>query len=170
MGSQIMNLLLQLCLLAVVCNQASATTVETTITTGTTMGPTTGITTTVVTTTTPFVCPIEIRKCKVTAKCGIGEGRCNKHSKCRGRLICGYQNCQQYHPCARSSDRCCEDPDICNADFSDRACCTVDNPCGLGGGNCDADAHCQGDLVCGQRNCNQFHPKPRRWANCCTNP
>jgi len=32
-------------------------------------------------------------------------------------------------------------------------CCTDDNPCGKGDGDCDYDSHCARDLVCGNSNC-----------------
>ena len=30
-----------------------------------------------------------------------------------------------------------------------RDCCTPQKPCGLGGGDCDVDQDCKGDLICG---------------------
>ena len=33
------------------------------------------------------------------------------------------------------------------------SCCSSSFPCGLGGGDCDTDADCQGNLVCGTENC-----------------
>ena len=35
----------------------------------------------------------------------------------------------------------------------DNGCCTSDEPCGEGDGDCDNDSHCEGDLVCGTDNC-----------------
>ena len=35
----------------------------------------------------------------------------------------------------------------------DDGCCTADNPCGEGDGDCDNDSECSGDLVCGTDNC-----------------
>jgi len=32
-------------------------------------------------------------------------------------------------------------------------CCTDNNPCGVGDGDCDYDSHCARDLVCGESNC-----------------
>merc|ERR1739848_598775 len=49
--------------------------------------------------------------------------------------------------------------------FSGKRCCTPEQPCGLGEGDCDGpldggvnDGHagCQGDLVCGSNNCKKF--------------
>merc|ERR1712038_1723513 len=63
--------------------------------------------------------------------------------------------------------------------YQDRRCCTPEQPCGLGEGDCDGpldggpnDGHdgCQGDLVCGSNNCMKFgayyHPKD----DCCDIP
>merc|ERR1719204_2836360 len=60
-----------------------------------------------------------------------------------------------------------------------RRCCTPEQPCGEGEGDCDGpgdggqhDGHagCKGDLVCGSNNCLQFglyyHPKD----DCCERP
>merc|ERR1712126_667723 len=49
--------------------------------------------------------------------------------------------------------------------YNGRRCCTPENPCGYGEGDCDGpgdgganDGHqgCQGDLVCGSNNCKKF--------------
>merc|ERR1711936_444054 len=63
--------------------------------------------------------------------------------------------------------------------YNGRRCCTPEQPCGLGEGDCDGpldggthDGHqgCQGDLVCGSNNCRKFgayfHPKD----DCCDRP
>merc|ERR1711936_394878 len=63
--------------------------------------------------------------------------------------------------------------------YQGRRCCTPEQPCGLGEGDCDGpadggqhDGHagCKGDLVCGSNNCKQFgkfyHPKD----DCCEKP
>ena len=63
--------------------------------------------------------------------------------------------------------------------FNGRRCCTPENPCGEGEGDCDGpgdggrnDGHagCRGDLVCGSNNCLKFgsfyHPKD----DCCERP
>ena len=34
-------------------------------------------------------------------------------------------------------------------------CCTADNPCVVGEGDCDEDAECEAGLVCGENNCRQ---------------
>ena len=32
-------------------------------------------------------------------------------------------------------------------------CCTQENPCDLGEGDCDHDSECTGSLICGSNNC-----------------
>ena len=41
-----------------------------------------------------------------------------------------------------------------NVPSATRNCCTPDKPCGLGGGDCDEDEDCKGDLICGLRQLN----------------
>lgn len=43
-------------------------------------------------------------------------------------------------------------------------CCTVDNPCINGYGDCDEDSECYGNLVCGKDNCGSHFPDD---ADCC---
>ena len=63
--------------------------------------------------------------------------------------------------------------------YNGRRCCTPEDPCGEGEGDCDGpedggghDGHagCQGELVCGSNNCMKFglyyHPKD----DCCEKP
>ena len=63
--------------------------------------------------------------------------------------------------------------------FNGRRCCTPENPCDEGEGDCDGpgdggrnDGHagCRGDLICGSNNCLKFgsyyHPKD----DCCERP
>merc|ERR1711931_375810 len=167
-----MKLLLQLCLLAAVCYQASA---QGDPTDPPTEPPTEPPTTEAEETTTPaeetttiFTCPVEKGKCKRTKKCGVGMGRCNKNNQCKGKLRCGYKNCQKFHPCAKKNDRCCEaNPEICDGEPKDRNCCTKEKKCKLGGGNCTMNNQCRGKLICGKRNCRDFHPAAKPWANCC---
>ena len=47
------------------------------------------------------------------------------------------------------------------------ACCSDSQPCGLGGGDCDVDQDCQGDLVCGTDNCGPPHSLVSSSADCC---
>ena len=45
------------------------------------------------------------------------------------------------------------------------SCCSITNQCGENEGDCDSDAHCSNDLMCGTENCvgPHFHPL----ADCC---
>ena len=47
----------------------------------------------------------------------------------------------------------CNVENSCCGEDVDGSCCTSDNPCNLGEGDCDTDEHCIGDLVCGTNNC-----------------
>ena len=40
-----------------------------------------------------------------------------------------------------------------------RNCCTPDTPCGLGGGDCDSNHDCKGDLICGRYQANSNNCK-----------
>ena len=52
------------------------------------------------------------------------------------------------------------------------ACCSAANPCTLGGGDCDNDNECEGNLMCGKDNCRpDFSTTGSNWhkaADCCT--
>ena len=37
------------------------------------------------------------------------------------------------------------------------SCCTEDNPCDEGEGDCDSDSDCKGSLECGSNNCARWH-------------
>ena len=63
--------------------------------------------------------------------------------------------------------------------YSGRRCCTPEQPCGEGEGDCDGpgdggqhDGHagCQGDLVCGSNNCKQFGHYYHEKDDCCERP
>ena len=45
-------------------------------------------------------------------------------------------------------------------------CCTALHPCELGGGDCDNDGECAGNLVCGSNNCGGIFEST---ADCCIN-
>ena len=47
-----------------------------------------------------------------------------------------------------------------------RGCCSKDNPCDEGHGDCNKDQECKGDLVCGRNNCNRGRFS-WRGADCC---
>ena len=54
---------------------------------------------------------------------------------------------------------------------TDWNCCSEAFPCRLGGGDCDDDSQCEGDLVCGADNClRDFSSNGSNWlmgADCC---
>ena len=47
------------------------------------------------------------------------------------------------------------------------SCCTTGSPCDVGGGDCDKDSHCSGNLVCGNNNCRKWGKHWKRSADCC---
>ena len=51
------------------------------------------------------------------------------------------------------------------------SCCSTATQCALGGGDCDIDSECAGDLICGRDNClNDFPSVGSNWgtlADCC---
>merc|ERR1712223_1457865 len=60
--------------------------------------------------------------------------------------------------------------------YNGRRCCTPEQPCGLGEGDCDGpldggthDGHqgCRGDLVCGSNNCRKFGAYFHEKDDCC---
>ena len=55
----------------------------------------------------------------------------------------------------------------CNGERGSSDCCTKDNPCEVGGGDCDEDDDCAGDLVCGTNNCVEFNLFASLYADCC---
>ena len=61
-------------------------------------------------------------------------------------------------------------PNGCNGIPSmDWACCSNSSPCNLGGGDCDSDSECAGNLSCGTDNCINDFPSGS-WsgsADCC---
>ena len=63
--------------------------------------------------------------------------------------------------------------------MQDRRCCTPENPCDEGEGDCDGpgdggnnDGHrgCRGDLVCGSNNCKKFGHFYHEKDDCCEKP
>merc|ERR1712165_75173 len=64
-------------------------------------------------------------------------------------------------------------------DYQGRRCCTPENPCDEGEGDCDGpgdggfhDGHagCKGDLVCGSNNCKKFGHYYHEKDDCCEKP
>ena len=131
--------------------------------------------------------------CSPSDACGEGEGDCDSDSDCQPGLVCGQNNCKQFGPHYHTRDDCCERPNQTSPPLEPgsgqrcagrnypggRRCCTPEQPCGEGEGDCDGpgdggqhDGHagCKGDLMCGSNNCLQFglyyHPKD----DCCEWP
>ena len=46
----------------------------------------------------------------------------------------------------------------------------MNRKCGLGEGDCDDDAECEGDLVCGDNNCNPTLDDFYVGSDCCVEP
>ena len=51
----------------------------------------------------------------------------------------------------------------CDPAKKDMSCCTLYPKCGLGQGHCHHDTVCEGNLVCGNKNCGSGKSK----MNCC---
>ena len=49
-------------------------------------------------------------------------------------------------------------------------CCSIDEPCGVGEGDCDLDEECHGDLVCGKNNCRRDGTGFTVFSDCCELP
>ena len=56
---------------------------------------------------------------------------------------------------------------VCDWTNDTWACCTALQPCELGGGDCDNDGECAGNLVCGTDNCGGIFASS---ADCCIHP
>jgi len=125
--------------------------------------------------------------CSAEEPCGLGEGDCDSDDECAGDMVCGTNNCLQ----KRRNEKlftpqadCCELPRVEGQgnpnclpsglpEFAEyksqknqflKECCTEEDPCGVGEGDCDNDNECEGDLTCGRNNCDNF-PSPK--ADCC---
>ena len=51
-------------------------------------------------------------------------------------------------------------------------CCSIENPCKEKEGDCDSNDECEGELRCGQNNCNAIHNDSTNFAllaDCCIN-
>jgi len=105
--------------------------------------------------------------CSSTNLCGKGGGDCDSNSDCKAGLICGEDNCQQFHASAEQFADCCEEKK-CGGGAGDWTCCTKDNPCPSGQGDCDNNSECQEGLVCGTDNCRATNPDALAAADCCT--
>jgi len=130
---------------------------------------------------------------------GVNDG----HAGCKGDLVCGSNNCKKFGLYFHEKDDCCDLPSSipnerpapviipgvpieppagqrCRGrNYDGRRCCTPENPCGEGEGDCDGpgdgglnDGHrgCRGDLVCGSNNCKQFGAYYHEKDDCCERP
>jgi len=55
-----------------------------------------------------------INCCTSANTCGVGEGDCDNNPDCQPGLVCGSNNCRQFHPAAPSWADCCWDPNTTN--------------------------------------------------------
>eukprot|EP00092_Neocalanus_flemingeri_P039475 GFUD01042981.1.p1 GENE.GFUD01042981.1~~GFUD01042981.1.p1 ORF type:complete len:373 (+),score=63.63 GFUD01042981.1:80-1198(+) len=81
-----------------------------------------------------------------------------------------YEDCVS--PCGVSSNSLASCPKNPVIKELSRNCCTEDNPCGEGEGDCDTDNQgtCQAGLRCGDSNCGDFNPANYALADCCYKP
>merc|ERR1739838_660694 len=112
-------------------------------------------------------------------------------------------NCKKFGTFYHEKDDCCEKPSATLIDepetilypgalfepplgqrcsgrnYQGRRCCTPEEPCGIGEGDCDGpddggqhDGHagCKGDLVCGSNNCKKFGAYFHEKDDCCEKP
>lgn len=133
----------------------------------------------------------------------LDGGQNDGHEGCQGELVCGSNNCRKfglyYHP----KDDCCDRPQSLATErpppliipgvplepplnqrcrgrnYDGRRCCTPENPCDEGEGDCDGpldgglnDGHagCKGNLVCGSNNCQRFGAYYHEKDDCCERP
>ena len=54
----------------------------------------------------------------------------------------------------------------CNVPSGGWSCCTTNNQCGIGEGDCDTDSQCSGSLKCGTDNCDTSLGFPTGY-DCC---
>merc|ERR1711970_305811 len=127
---------------------------------------------------------------------GVNDG----HAGCQGDLVCGSNNCKKFGLYFHEKDDCCDLPSSLPTDrpapviipgvpleppagqrcrgrnYDGRRCCTPENPCDEGEGDCDGagdggvndgDRGCRGDLVCGSNNCKKFGAYYHEKDDCC---
>jgi len=131
---------------------------------------------------------------------GDGGGH-DGHAGCKGDLVCGSNNCKKFGLYYHDKDDCCEKPSTkiqkeailflatldtpleplpgqrcAGRNYQGRRCCTPENPCNEGEGDCDGpgdggahDGHagCKGSLVCGSNNCKKFGAYYHEKDDCC---
>ena len=55
----------------------------------------------------------------------------------------------------------------CTGEAGTSDCCTDEHPCELGGGDCDTNTNCAGELVCGNNRCKEFNLSAKPNYDCC---
>eukprot|EP00092_Neocalanus_flemingeri_P030174 GFUD01032752.1.p1 GENE.GFUD01032752.1~~GFUD01032752.1.p1 ORF type:complete len:359 (+),score=66.98 GFUD01032752.1:137-1213(+) len=146
------------------------------------------------------------RCCTTENPCVEGEGDCENNEDCEGNLSCGNNNCKKFGDFYHEKDDCCiksgtsqplPNTDIAQQSFGNipldppegqrcrgrnyegKRCCTPEQPCGEGEGDCDGrgdgglndgDTGCRGSLVCGSNNCKQFGHYYHAKDDCCEKP
>jgi len=134
----------------------------------------------------------------------LDGGRSDGDRGCKGDLVCGSNNCRKFGLYYHKSDDCCDYPSskpnpgpvryaeiygvpsspppgqrCAGRNYNGQRCCTPDNPCGEGEGDCDGhgdggrsdgDRGCKGDLVCGRNNCKKFGSYYHEKDDCCEKP
>ena len=120
--------------------------------------------------------------CSIFTPCVEGEGDCEDDADCDGDMICGNNNCKAFGDFFHAKDDCCVKPETpstkevqggprCRGrNFDARGCCSPDNPCVEGEGDCEEDADCSGDLMCGNNNCKAFGSFFHTKDDCCVKP
>lgn len=97
-----------------------------------------------------------VASCTAQAPCGACQGTCVGDSSCQGHLVCvdALSN-GQVPGCSglatEGSKYCAKAvPDGTLQDYGFSGCSRT-HPCGACQGDCDFDSHCEGDLICHQR-------------------
>ena len=99
--------------------------------------------------------------CSTSNLCGVGQGDCDSTTECEGTLTCGTNNCIDFDSAVNANKDCCRESQLYDWNW-----CSTDNTCGVGEGDCDSDADCEGSLICGTDNCND-DVNPNK--DCCKN-
>jgi len=104
--------------------------------------------------------------CTPDNQCPHGVGDCNTDADCQGELMCFQNVGQAYGYVKRSVDVCvnkkintdhaCSRTESPNGPGEKGGCCTPDNKCPLGVGDCNTDADCEGNLRCAQNVGNHY--------------
>jgi hypothetical protein len=102
--------------------------------------------------------------CTDECPCGHGGTDCNDDDDCLPGLVCA-QNVGEAFNAGTNSDVCMPSTCAARALGTDNEYCSTGCPCGHGGGDCDEDAECMPDHVCGRDNGPTFG-YPAGWDVC----